>query len=322
MDRAAFVSTVSEFAKAVIPFIFLVDFERKKPFVCRLNVAAKHGVFYNFRGKSNVPEVKVDKKVQLENTPISKEVFQSAFAKVVQYLNDGDTYLLNLTFPTSVTINLDLQEVFHVAQAPYKLKFKEEFVSFSPETFIQIRKGQVHTFPMKGTIDATLPRASETLLEDEKEKWEHNTIVDLMRNDMAMISESVVVAKYRYLDRIKTHRGELLQTSSEIMGQLSSDWKEALGETIMTLLPAGSISGAPKKKTVEIIQAVEGGPRGYYTGVYGIFDGESLDSAVSIRYLEKKADQLFFRSGGGITAKSVMEDEYKELIQKIYVPTI
>ena len=88
------------------------------------------------------------------------------------------------------------------------------------------------------------------------------------------------------------------------------------------MLPAGSICGAPKNKTVSIIKKVEQGPRGYYTGIFGYFDGENLDSAVNIRYLEKKENQLLYRSGGGITFLSNLESEYNELIEKIYVPLV
>ncbi len=86
------------------------------------------------------------------------------------------------------------------------------------------------------------------------------------------------------------------------------------------MLPAGSISGAPKQKTVEIIQRAEICPRGYYTGIFGIYSSDELISAVNIRYIEKKDKEFFFRSGGGITAFSNVNDEYKELIQKVYVP--
>ena len=94
-----------------------------------------------------------------------------------------------------------------------------------------------------------------------------------------------------------------------------------MGEIIWNLLPAGSISGAPKTKTIDIIQSVEERQRGYYTGVYGYFDGENLDSAVAIRYIEQEDNALYYWSGGGITAYSKIEEEYQELKDKIYVPT-
>ena len=93
-----------------------------------------------------------------------------------------------------------------------------------------------------------------------------------------------------------------------------------LGEILFKLLPAGSITGAPKKKTMEIIAEAEGYDRGFYTGVMGYFDGKQLDSAVMIRFLEQTQQGLLFKSGGGITSQSVAENEYEELKQKIYVP--
>lgn len=113
-----------------------------------------------------------------------------------------------------------------------------------------------------------------------------------------------------------------MQVSSKIVGELEKDYNERIGDIIYAMLPAGSISGAPKKKTIEIIQRAEKGKRGFYTGVFGIFDGKNLDSAVMIRFIEKAKDKLFFRSGGGITFMSNHENEYQELIDKIYVPII
>jgi para-aminobenzoate synthetase component 1 len=175
---------------------------------------------------------------------------------------------------------------------------------------------------MKGTIDASLPNAEEAILNDEKEFAEHVTIVDLIRNDLSIISKNVRVEKFRYVEKIITNQKELLQVSSKIVGELEKDYNERIGDIIYAMLPAGSISGAPKKKTIEIIQRAEKGKRGFYTGVFGIFDGKNLDSAVMIRFIEKTKDKLFFRSGGGITFMSNLENEYQELIDKIYVPII
>ena len=119
---------------------------------------------------------------------------------------------------------------------------------------------------------------------------------------------------------VQTHRGALLQASSRIAGRLPAGYPARIGELLFRLLPAGSVSGAPKRRTVEIIRAIEGEPRGYYTGVFGYFDGRRLDSAVMIRYIERQADGFYYRSGGGITAMSREEEEYRELIHKIYVP--
>ena len=93
-----------------------------------------------------------------------------------------------------------------------------------------------------------------------------------------------------------------------------------LGDILFSMLPAGSITGAPKKKTMQIIREAEGYERGFYTGITGYFDGDSLDSAVMIRFVEQEADGMYFKSGGGITFKSDARSEYEEMKQKIYVP--
>ena len=93
-----------------------------------------------------------------------------------------------------------------------------------------------------------------------------------------------------------------------------------LGEILFRLLPAGSITGAPKYKTIEIIEQAEEYERGFYTGITGYFDGRKLDSAVMIRFIEEQNGQIFFKSGGGITCKSDLENEYNEMKQKVYVP--
>jgi para-aminobenzoate synthetase component 1 len=108
--------------------------------------------------------------------------------------------------------------------------------------------------------------------------------------------------------------------SSEISGKLPKYYHEKLGDIFINILPAGSISGAPKKKTIEIIKTVEPYERGYYTGVFGVFDGINLDSSVMIRFIEKQKGEFIYKSGGGVTAYSNCNEEYKEIIQKIYVP--
>ena len=136
-----------------------------------------------------------------------------------------------------------------------------------------------------------------------------------------IVSQNIQVTKYRYVERIETHRGAIYQTSSEICGELDENWQIEIGSLLSKLLPAGSISGAPKEKTMHIIQQVEGEKRGYYTGIFGYFDGESLESAVAIRYIEKNEQgEMQFRSGGGITSQSSLEEEYKEILEKVYVP--
>jgi para-aminobenzoate synthetase component 1 len=130
----------------------------------------------------------------------------------------------------------------------------------------------------------------------------------------------VHVKRYRYIEKLQTNKGELLQVSSEIVGTLPTDYKTKLGELLLSLLPAGSISGAPKPKTVEIIKKAESYNRGFYTGIFGFFDGKTVDSAVMIRFIEQQENAFVFKSGGGITSQSDVQKEYEELIQKVYVP--
>jgi len=172
---------------------------------------------------------------------------------------------------------------------------------------------------MKGTMDASVEQAEQKLLADPKESAEHVTIVDLIRNDLSRVSHPVEVTRYRYISHISTLDREILQVSSEIMGRLEPGYHERLGQIFQEILPAGSVSGAPKNRTVEIISEAEGGPRGYYTGVFGYFDGRDLESAVMIRFIEKTGEGLYFRSGGGITFQSDPESEYRELLAKVYL---
>ena len=173
---------------------------------------------------------------------------------------------------------------------------------------------------MKGTMDATLEKAEELILADTKELAEHHTIVDLIRNDLSLISDNVRVEEFRYLQRIRTNHKDLWQVSSKISGTLQAGYHENIGDVLFTLLPAGSVSGAPKPKTVQIIRKAENYERGYYTGIFGVFDGNNLDSCVLIRFLENQHSHLVFKSGGGITFMSKAENEYEEMIKKVYVP--
>ena len=137
---------------------------------------------------------------------------------------------------------------------------------------------------------------------------------------MSIVADRVSVSRYRYIDELQTNRGTILQTSSEIQGILPDNYLENLGNIIFRLLPAGSITGAPKTKTMQIISEAETYERGFYTGVMGYFDGNNLDSAVMIRFVEQEGDRMYFKSGGGITCRSEAQSEYHEMKQKIYVP--
>ena len=312
---------MNKLGKKRIPFLFIVDFEMQKPVVIPLDKIDPGEILYDVNGISNVQVQPVtNKKLVFNSTPVSKNIYCQAFKKVQFHIGRGDSFLLNLTMPAKVETSYNLLDIFYNSKAKYKLWLNKQLVVFSPEIFIKINDGKISSFPMKGTINASLPDAEEKLLSSEKELAEHYTIVDLIRNDLNMVADNVKVTRFRYIDRLKTHKGELLQMSSEINGMLSSNYHDNIGTILLKLLPAGSISGAPKKKTIEIINNSEHYNRGYYTGVLGIFDGTNLDSGVMIRYIEQTPDGLIYKSGGGITANSNCDEEYQELIDKIYVP--
>ena len=307
--------------KARTPFLFIIDFEQHKPIVRPLSEVDPNELLYDFHGVHNHSAVfSSDTRLRMTRSSLDFAVYRRAFDYVVHQLQTGNSFLVNLTFPTEIQINLSLQELFYRSQARYKLWMRDALVVFSPESFIQIDKGYIRTYPMKGTIDATVPEARQKILHDPKEMAEHTTIVDLLRNDLSRWAKQVEVKRFRYVEEIKTTRSTLLQVSSEIVGTLPSGYHQHLGDILSSLLPAGSISGAPKPKTLEIIREAEQGLRGYYTGVMGYYDGTVVDSGVMIRFIEQKGDRYFYRSGGGITARSVLEAEYRELHDKVYVP--
>jgi para-aminobenzoate synthetase component I len=303
-----------------VPFLFWVDFELEKPIAIKLDEVDSNKILFEINGLTNAKHKLVKAGKSLGKKPISLSDYKSKFSKVMYHLNYGDSFLTNLTVKTEIELDRSLVDLFHVSKARYKLFVHDQFLVFSPETFVQIREGRIHSYPMKGTIDASIPGASEIILNNIKEKSEHVTIVDLIRNDLSLVSSDVHVSRFRYLEEIKTDTKNLFQVSSEIVGTLPADYHERLGDIIVSLLPAGSVSGAPKKKTVEIIAQAEREKRGYYTGVVGYFDGEKLDSGVMIRFIEKENKHYFYRSGGGITTQSDAEMEYQEMIDKVYVP--
>lgn len=305
-----------------IPFLFVIDFEIDDPIIISLESAAKKGIYYSVKGLRNYDDrILLNKPLHFVKYPVDFGTYKMSFDKVLSQIRFGNTFLINLTFATEIQTNWSLRRIFEKSSASYKLLFRNKFVLFSPECFVKIAGGKISSYPMKGTIDASTENAAETIMADEKEKAEHATIVDLIRNDLSMVAQNVKVEKYRYLEKINTHDKKLLQVSSEITGNLDPDYQSNLGTIISRLIPAGSICGAPKDSTVKIIRETEKDPRGYYTGVFGIFDGKSLDSAVMIRFIEKNKDRLYFRSGGGITNNSDPEKEYQELIDKVYVAT-
>jgi para-aminobenzoate synthetase component 1 len=321
MTADNFRNTMNKYGSDGTPFLFLLDFQLRHPIVVPIDEISGKKILFDFEGFTNHHTLtKVQKKLEFGKFPISFREYDLAFQAVQHHIRRGNTYLLNLTFPTSVQCNYDLGEIYCASVARYRLLLQNHFVVFSPEPFVRIEGGIISSCPMKGTIDAALPDAGSRILQDKKETAEHATIVDLIRNDLNMVAKRVTVESYRYVEKIRTHEKDLLQVSSKITGVLESSYRNRLGDILFTLCPAGSISGAPKKKTVEIIHEVENYDRDFYTGVMGYYDGEILNSAVMIRFLENIEGTMIYKSGGGITAFSDSRSEYQEMIDKVYVP--
>lgn len=316
-------SRMNGFAAKGTPFLFILNFDLSKTIVEPLQETKADEILFDVDGVRNYnPEDKKKeiKNVNIQPSPPSYREFLEKLKKVRSEISAGNTYLLNLTFKHPVKLNSSLKDIFYLSTAKYKLWFREEFVLFSPETFVKIQDGRISTFPMKGTAEKTDEDSEKKLIEDPKESAEHATITDLLRNDLGRVADNIRVKKYRYVDEVNTGKGTILQVSSEICGELSGAYRESPGDLFAEILPAGSVTGAPKKKTVDIIRAVENYDRDFYTGVFGIFDGRNIDSAVMIRFLEREQDKFFYKSGGGITFMSDPDKEYRELLQKIYVP--
>jgi para-aminobenzoate synthetase component I len=306
MDKNKAINLMNEMGRDQIPFLFIIDSDMETPLVFPIAEIDKRELLFNINGFSNSsPQPVVKHAIVFDRFPISQAEYSLKFQKVMKQIAKGNTYLLNLTCPTRINTNLTLPEIF---------------VVFSPESFITIVDGKIASFPMKGTIDAALENAEHVILNDPKEIAEHHTIVDLIRNDLSMIATEVFVEKFRYVEKLRTSQGNLLQVSSKITGHLRTDYHKHIGDIVFTILPAGSVTGAPKKKTVEIIRETENYNRGYYTGIFGYFDGAKLDSGVMIRFIEKTHEGMIYKSGGGITSFSRMESEYQEMIDKVYVP--
>ena len=362
------IDKINRLASQDEPFLFVINYQGDKAFIRLLSDINPEECLFDFEGRGNLSHAwKETWKEETSEKEISEttwqiepplyEDYERSFNIVKSNIMAGNSYLTNLTCRVPVSCNLSLEDIFHRAKGKYKLLLRRKrnltpFVCFSPETFVRIKGGRIYSYPMKGTLDASLPDAEKQLMEDRKEAAEHATIVDLIRNDLSRVAEDVRVDKYRYIDVLHTNKGDILQTSSEISGRLPEDYPHHLGEILDAQLPAGSITGAPKDKTMQIIQEAEGYDRGFYTGIMGIYDQGELNSAVMIRFIEEetspvdfetdgeknfkasegKGDEasegkrdeasrkLYFKAGGGITSKSDCRKEYEEVIQKIYLP--
>ena len=321
LDKHDARAKINELSAQSKPFVFFVDFDQENVIISEH--PTEDDIYFDFSGHSNIAEIDHGYPVDFyfEKYPIQYSEYEAAFDRVMMHLKRGDSYLVNLAFPTLIKTNLTLKDLFYQSVAKFKAYIPGQFAFFSPERFIDIIGDQVTTYPMKGTIDADIPNAEEIILNDSKELAEHSTVVDLLRNDLSQICDQVRVSRFRYIDEIVSNNKKLLQVSSEITGKLQVGLSGYLGGILFKMLPAGSITGAPKRKTVDIIKSIEASPRQYYTGVCGHYDGTNLRSGVMIRMIQlDDQNNMYYYSGGGITAQSNPQSEYQELIDKVYVP--
>jgi para-aminobenzoate synthetase component 1 len=298
------------------PFLFISDFKAQRLEIFEpkdlQGEDVEFSINHNYSYKEHSHFLKI--------APATLKSYTKKFNAVIEKIKSGETYILNLTQASKIQTDLSLKKMYELSNAVYKLRFKDEFICFSPEKFIQMQEDKIHTFPMKGTIDASIKDAKEKILADEKEMAEHIMVVDLLRNDLSIVALDVKVEAFRNVTQIEAGEKKLLQVSSHISGKIGDDWHSKIGTILKSILPAGSISGAPKKSTLQIIEDVEEYDRGFFSGVFGYYDGNKLDSGVMIRFIEKKDGKLLYKSGGGITLDSNNTSEYNELLDKIYLP--
>lgn len=331
---------MNELGAGAEAFFFLFSFDRRRCLVERTDDIPSSELLFDFPGMTNSCALSCSAERSLSGSPdrslnspggspsftwqphpLSEAEYFEKFRIVHRNMLAGNSYLANLTCRIPLDTDLTMREIFLRSSALYKLWLRDRFVCFSPETFVRISAaGVISSCPMKGTISCSVPNARQVLMADEKEAAEHATIVDLIRNDLSRVASRVTVKRYRYVDTLHTNSGDILQTSSEISGLLPSGYRRHLGDIIMEQLPAGSITGAPKRRTVEIIRRAENYDRGFYTGVAGVCKDGVVDSCVLIRFIDREDGKLYFKAGGGITARSDWRKEYNEIIEKTYVP--
>ncbi len=306
--------TLNHFGTQKEPFFFCISYDLTKWEVIKLKDLPTN-IKYEIDSKVSTSHNKSIKKI-----PINKEKYNLKFNTIQDEIRAGNTYLANLTSTTKIDTNKSLKELYNISNAKFKLYFQDQFICFSPERFIQCQDDKIYTYPMKGTIDASIPKAKQRILENEKELAEHTMVVDLLRNDLSIVSTNVKVEKFRYCEKINAGDKNLIQVSSKISGQLKKNWQNNIGDILTSVLPAGSITGTPKRQTIKILKDVENYDRDFFTGVFGVFDGINLDSAVMIRFIESNNGNLLYKSGGGITSDSDINTEYQEMIDKVYIP--
>ena len=192
------------------PFLFIVDFKAQNIIAYALCELEAKDIEFCIDEEYAVKE-HTD---FLEKKGADFSEYKKKFDFVIEKIKSGETYLLNLTQPTLIKTPLSLKEIFGCANAHYKLRYKDEFVCFSPEKFIQIEGAKISTFPMKGTIDASMPNAKESILANQKEMAEHIMVVDLLRKHIKKKKKKVRVENFRYVHEIEAGEKKLIHVSS------------------------------------------------------------------------------------------------------------
>jgi anthranilate synthase component 1 len=252
---------------------------------------------------------------------VSKEEYCKMVEKTKEYIVDGDIFQAVISRRFECEYKDSLINAYRVLRttnpSPYMVFMKTddvELMSTSPETLVKLVDGTVTTFPIAGSRPRGITQKEdleleEGLLKDEKELSEHNMLVDLGRNDIGKISEIGTVEVTRYMEVIKYSK--IMHICSEVQGKLKPQYDAY--SCVNSILPAGTLSGAPKIRACEIIEEVENLPRGIYGGALGYIDFTgNLDTCIAIRMAVKKNDRVYIQAGGGIVADSVPEMEYLE----------
>jgi anthranilate synthase component 1 len=263
------------------------------------------------------------------NSEITPQFPEESYCRMVEkarhYIHEGDIFQVVLSNPMRAKAEGSLFDTYRVLRAsnpsPYMFYFNSddiEIAGASPETLVKLEKKKLSTFPLAGTRPRGRDKAEdkaleESLRQDEKELSEHNMLVDLGRNDIGKISTigSVQVEKYMTVERFS----HVMHLGSTVVGDLK-EGKDAV-DAVDAILPAGTLSGAPKFRACQIIEELEQSKRGIYGGAIGYLDfAGNLDTCIAIRLVYKKEDEICIRSGAGIVADSVPEKEYQECINK------
>jgi anthranilate synthase component 1 len=254
-----------------------------------------------------------------------KEEFCKMIEKAKKYIYEGDIFQVVLSNRMDADFEGSLLNTYRVLRtlnpSPYMFYFSGQDVEIagaSPETLVKLEDGVLHTFPLAGTRPrGKTPEEDKelevSLLADPKELSEHNMLVDLGRNDIGRLSKfgTVEVEKYMCIERYS----HVMHIGSTVKGQIRDD-RDAV-DAVSCVLPAGTLSGAPKIRACEIINELENNKRGIYGGAIGYIDFTgNLDTCIAIRIAFKKNGKVFVRSGAGIVADSVPESEFQECINK------